>query len=51
MKNDRSYKCLLHKIRGIYDFKALNERYKNIKIYNYHCPIHETKKNFEIIIA
>ena len=40
----------LNKVRGIYDFNALKERYKDIKIYNYHCPIHETKKKiFEII--
>ena len=38
---------LLHKIRGIYDFKALNERYKNKKIYDLYCPNNETeKKNF-----
>ena len=36
----------LNKVRGIYDFNALKERYKDIKIYNYHCPIHETKKKY-----
>ena len=41
---------LFHKIRGIYDFKALNERYKDKKIYDYYCPTQETRKKlFEII--
>ena len=41
---------LFHKIRGIYDFKALNQRYKDKKIYDYYCPTQETRKKlFEII--
>ena len=41
---------LFHKIRGVYDFKALNERYKDKKIYDYYCPTQETRKKlFEII--
>ena len=41
---------LFHKIRGIYDFKALNQRYKDKKIYDYYCPTQQTRKKlFEII--
>ena len=41
---------LLNKVRGIYDFNALKERYKDTKIYNHYCPTQESKKKiFEII--
>ena len=40
----------LNKVRGIYDFNALKERYKDTKIYNHYCPTQESKKKiFEII--
>ena len=43
-------KVLLDKVRGVYDFNALKERYKDTKIYNYYCPTQESKKKiFEII--
>ena len=34
----------LNKVRGIYDFNALKERYKDTKIYNHYCPTQESKK-------
>ena len=43
---------LFYKIRSIYDFKALKERYKDKKIYSFYCPSDEyEKKLFEIFSA
>lgn len=36
----------LLKIRGFYDFKALNERYKNKLIYESHLPTDETQTHY-----
>ncbi len=45
-------KDFFFRIRGIYDFKALNERYKDQKIYNFYCPKEESKKKiFDIFFA
>ena len=35
----------LNKVRGIYDFNALKERYKDTKIYNY-CSTKRIKKKY-----
>ena len=40
-----------NKIRGFYDFKALNERYKDRSIYEFYLPSDETQSQYyELLI-